>query len=408
MKLLLRLLLVVTILLGGAYGAGRLIASRSVAKRVTRARKPPLVEAVLVRPARGPLMVVASGTIVAARRVTLQPELSGRLVEVDPRLQVGGRFREGEVLARIEARSFELSVVERASQLARAELDLAVEMGRKEVAEREWEMLQEGEATAERPSALTLREPQVASARAAVAAAQSALERARLDVARTTLRAPFNLIVASEQAELGQLVTSQSRIAELIGTDRFYARVSLPVSSLSRISLPQAGRPGSEAEVVQRLGAGRDIRRRGRVERLLGELEPAGRLARVLVSIDAPLEPRGVTDGGAEDVAGLPLLLGAFVESSIHGRGFEGALEIPRAALEQGRSVWRLSADQRLELVTPEIAWRRPDSVLVTGGLEAGDLVLTTRLKGATPGMKVRVEQPMGAVEAASGGDRDD
>ena len=52
------------------------------------------------------------------------------------------------------------------------------------------------------PSSLTLREPQVAQARAQLSASRAALERVRLDLERTTIRAPFSGILRRKLVDL--------------------------------------------------------------------------------------------------------------------------------------------------------------------------------------------------------------
>ena len=61
-----------------------------------------------------------------------------------------------------------------------------------------------------------LRAPPVAAlARVGVDSARSSLERAQLYLGRTAIRAPFNAFVKEEAADLGQLVTPQSKLGVL-------------------------------------------------------------------------------------------------------------------------------------------------------------------------------------------------
>ena len=69
------------------------------------------------------------------------------------------------------------------------------------VARREWEQLGEGPG-----SPLVLREPHIAEAQAAVTAAEAALEKARLDLERTEVRAPFAGRVRHKNIDVGQFV----------------------------------------------------------------------------------------------------------------------------------------------------------------------------------------------------------
>ena len=95
--------------------------------------------------------------------------------------------------------------------------------------------------------ALAQREPQLEASRLALKAAQSALKKAQLDLTRTTLRAPFNAMVVSENVDTGQLISPQTSVARLVGTDEYHVQVSVPVASLRTVRARTADAPGSEA-----------------------------------------------------------------------------------------------------------------------------------------------------------------
>ena len=62
---------------------------------------------------------------------------------------------------------------------------------------------------------------QLEASKAALMAAESALENARLDLARTAVTAPFNAVVLSRHVNLGSQATLQGALARLAGTDAY-------------------------------------------------------------------------------------------------------------------------------------------------------------------------------------------
>ncbi len=193
--------------------------------------------------------------------------------------------------------------------------------------------------------------------------------------------------------ELGQLVGPTARLATLVGTDHFWVQVSLPFESLSAVRVPGVNAAvGSAARVVQTVGAG-TVERAGTVVRLLSDLDPAGRMARVLVEIDDPL---GLARPPEE--RGLPMLLGASVQVEIDAGVLPSAFEVPRVALREGDVVWLVGADGRLAVRPVRVAWREREAVLVGEGLAAGDRVISSPVPSAVAGMALRV--------AADGGER--
>jgi RND family efflux transporter MFP subunit len=301
----------------------------------------------------------------------LQAELGGRVIWQSPELVAGGRFKTGQPMVRIDPRDYQLAVESYRSRVNRAKLDLSIEARRGEVAKREWNAFGEMDVSDEQ-RALAQREPQLEANRLALKAAQSALKKAQLDLTRATLRAPFNAMVVSESVDTGQLLSPQTSVARLVGTDDYHVQVSVPVASLRTVRARTADAPGSEAKVVQRVGQG-TIERSAEVIRQLPDLDPGGAMARLLLNIENPLGNRG----------DLPLLLGSFVDVAIAAQPIGEAIRLPRVALRNGSSVYVMNDQNLLEIRDVQIAWTEPDAVLITGGLAANERVVTSRI--ATP-----------------------
>lgn len=380
-------LLVVMIAVGVAVA---LFKTRPTPKRTRKAALPPLVEVTPIQPSRERVRVVAMGSVVPAEEVELRAEVSGRVVALSKNLVPGGRVKKGELLIRIDPRQYDLMLQEKEAAVERAEVDLALERGRQRVAQREWKLIGKKAGTDE-GKALALRGPQLKSAEAAVAAAKSNLERAQLDVERTTIRAPFNGIVKDEAVDRGQLVTPQGKLGALVGTDRFWVQVSVPVSQLAWLAIPGTNASeGSKAEVVQDLGGDRSVRRTGRVVRLLGDLDPKGRMARLLVEVGDPL---GLAlEDPPEDH--MPLLVGAYVRVQMEGRTLDRVFAVPREALRGEKQLWIADSEDTLRIREVDVAWRGRDQVYLSAGVEPGERLITSRLATPVDGMKLRISSP--------------
>lgn len=365
-------------------GAGA-VAAYLIATRPEPAREPPaprgaLVEARTVHRRPHRLDVTAYGTVVPARTLTVRPQVSGRVARVHPHLAPGGRVRAGELLFEIERDEYALAVREARTALGRARARLEVERGRHAVARREWRRFGDAIPADGAEPALAQRLPQLREARLAVEAAAARLDRARLALDRTRVRAPFDAFVRDESVELGQLVDPGVPVATLVGTRTFWVEVAVPVDRLAVIALPGAGdAEGARATVVHEGTAG-DVVRPGRVVQLRGDLEPNGRMARLLVAIEDPFGAPGVP----------PLLVGSFVRVDLEGARVEPLIAVPRAALRDGREVW-VYAGGRLDIRRPEIAWGLPDVVLVRDGLADGDRIVTSRIPAPVEGMRLRL-----------------
>ena len=395
-RTVLQIVLVLAALGAGAGALAFMRATKPEAQREEKAAQSILVEVLTVRSAGHEVAVRAHGTVVPKTKVVAQSQISGRIVAQSPSLVPGGRVKKGEVLARIDPRDYQLALEARKAEVSRAKLELSLEEGRQEVASREWKMFgqitEKANDSENAEEQLALRGPQLRTAKVSVAAAQSALDRAKLDLTRTAVVAPFNALVLDEQVDVGQLVTPQSPLATLVGTDSYWVQVSVPVENLAFIAMPNVGTKttGASAKIVQKTGS-RRIERTGRVAQLLPDLDAGGAMARMLVEIDDPL---GLKPGASsEQNAALPLLLNAYVDVEIAATAIDSAIEVPRAAVRDGDNVFVVDEQSRLRIRPVGIAWRRPDSVLVSSGLDDGAQVIVSPVAAPVDGMTVRAEQ---------------
>jgi RND family efflux transporter MFP subunit len=387
-KEILRRLLPLVIIAVGVLGAWWLVANRPRAQREQVEPIPPLVQVLEAKRSSEPVTVVAMGTVVPAKRVVLQPEVSGRIVTQSPQLQPGGLFKAGDVILRIDPRDYETAVKQQEAAVERAHLEVEIEKGRQVIAEREWKLLEEDISLDGASQNLALRRPQQKNARVALEAAESMLEQAKLQLERTTVYAPFNAVVKEEFVDEGQLVNPQTQLATLIGTDRFWVQVSVPVDRLQWMAFSDAGKDeGFNVRVVQEVSADTRIELPGRLVRLLGDLDPVGRMARVLVEIEDPL---GLKD--KKNPERVPLMLGAYVRVEMEGRRAEEVFRVPRTAIREGDQVWIANEKDRLEVRPVEVFWRSKDTVLIRHGLREGDRVVTDTIPLPIPNMKLRVE----------------
>ena len=391
-----RILAPLLVLAIGVTAMVALIKSRPQAIKKPAVKVLPLVEiSSVVEVDSQQVTVQGMGTVRPARVLILQPEVMGRVVSHHDQLVAGGRLKEGEELLRIDDREYTLIAEQQRAQVARAKLELQIEQGRKAIAQREWDAMKSSiVSTDDAGRSLALREPHLRAARSGVQSARSALDRSLLQVERTVLTAPFNAYVREEGIEVGQFVGLQSRLATLVGTDSVWVEVSLPVDKLSWISLPDAGgREGSVAWVEHDVGKGAPVRRQGRVLRLLEELDPRGRMARVLVEVQDPF-------GGVE-ADQFPLLVGAYVSVSIEGRSLSKVMAIPRVALHGDDHVWVVDENDQLVRQVVTVAWRERDRLFVSEGLRAGDRLVTSPVASPVQGTLVRVLIPENTATGA-------
>jgi RND family efflux transporter MFP subunit len=406
MRRFLRILLPVLILVAAVAAARALmLAKPEVAARPQAKRELPVM-VLRAQPAAHPIELQGLGEVKPVRRLVMQSEVSGRVVERNGALMPGGLLLRGEPLVRVDGRDHATVVAAQTAAVEQATAAMVEERGRKQVAEFEWQA--SAQQLSEDARKFALRETHARSVEASVSSARSQLDKARRDLAKTQVKVPFDALVLEASVELGQLVTPVASLATVVAIDRYWVEVAVPVSQLIHFEIPgvnlATGAKGSPAKVLLDAGAGVVIERTGFVERLLGQVDAKGRMARLLVAVDDPLGLAAArafvaAPETAKPRATLPLLLGSFVRVHIDGAPLVDTTELPRVALVDDESVW-LVADGKLVRREVEVAWRNVDTVLVRG-LRAGDAVVTTPLASPTEGMVVRIEGEAPALIAA-------
>jgi RND family efflux transporter MFP subunit len=342
-----------------------------------------IVQTIPLVPQRRSVAVTASGSVIQSRKVVIKPQVTGQVIWQSESITIGGQVKEGDELIRIDPKDYELALAEVQSNFEQARFEQEVESGRQVIAEHEWNELQSDLDMEEVNKSLVLRKPHLRRAEALMEKARNDIEIAKLQLSRTVITAPFNAMVIEESVEVGQLLDPGSDICELVGTDEFWIQVTLPFSQLKWVQFPEEGRPGAESHVILDMGDGESVVWEGRVIRLLSDLDPLGRMARLIVSVTDPLDLR------RRSASKLPLLLGSFVEVKIDAGELEDTLTIPRAALREGNRIWVVGDDHVLKILPATVLWRETETVLISNNLEKGDQLIVSDLRAALPGMKV-------------------
>lgn len=385
--ILLKIALPIAILLAGFAGMQLMVHSRSSPKKEVKESKGVLVEVKRVTREDLPVAVVGTGTVGAGQEASITPQVNGRVAYLAPGFVVGGLFREGDLLFRIEDTDYRLAIERAKAAIAKARLDLATIEGQARVARIEWERLRLAETR--EPSPLVFYEPQLENARANVDSAEAALSQAELDLARTSVHAPFPCLVRSEEIDLGQYVTVGKSVATVAGTGAAEIVVPLPLEEMQWITIPRKGDAGNGSKASVTLAVGDQVLAwKGRVVRSLREVDPRGRMARVVVAVADPYN----LDRG-EGPERRDLEFGMFVDVEIRGRTLAGVFAVPRSALRDGDTVWTMDDEGRLRVTPVAVVRRGRDTVVLRDGIEEGDRVVLTNISGAAEGMQLRLAE---------------
>ncbi len=374
------------VLIASVAAAAYITKSSPTARKRPPPRIAPLVQVVRAQPATHEVVISAMGTVIPAREIVLESRVGGEIVFVNPAFSEGGFLKKGAEVLRIDPQDYNLALTLAQARVKDAESKLMLLEEEAAAARDEWRMLYNGRQKDDSgpPPPLLVKKPQLSAARAMLTAEKAEVQKARLDLARTKIRTPFNAIVRSKNVDIGSQVSGQEKLAELVGTDEYWIQASIPVERLSWIMIPRSpAESGSKVRILYRNTHDRS----GRIIKLLGALDTEGRMARILVEVQDPLGLKATEDNQ------LPLLIGEYVRIEIAGRQLQNVYRIPRAALRDDANLWIVSADGKLDIRKVEIVWRDARTVLLREGLEPGDRLIVSDLASPILGMPVQVAE---------------
>ncbi len=335
------------------------------------------------------LMIETQGTVMAKQVIDLEPQVSGEVQDVAASFVAGGRFKKGDVILSIDPRDYELAVVTAEASIAERNQRVMQEDAEAALAAAEWEELGQGEA-----SDLTLRKPQREGALAALKSAEASLDRAKLDLERTVIKAPFAGILTEKNVDLGQFLNRGAKIGTFYSTETLEIRLPLTDRDLSQFDLSglQTGNKNFKVTLTGQF-ASKKSTWTGRIVRTEGIIDVNSRILYVVAEL------KGDELYSQEDRT--PITIGQFVSAEIEGRSFESVVRLPRESLRQGNQVLVVDKDNKLRTRMVNVLETNSEFIVVSSGIQEGDIVNLSQLGISVDGMLVETSPIVKTAPAA-------
>ncbi len=186
------------------------------------------LETAPVKAAQGEEIYVAEGVVEAVRQSSISPQVAGRILQLS--VKAGDSVQKGQVLVRIDSQAATQQARASGAQVlaAQAQLDVA----RKEL-QRQQHLFQKQYIS---QAALDQAEAQFKATEAAVRGTSAQANAARTQTGFFTLTAPYNGIVASVPAEIGDMAMPGSPILTLYDPQALRVVAPLPQSKASQLA----------------------------------------------------------------------------------------------------------------------------------------------------------------------------
>ncbi|HEX5958630.1 MAG TPA: efflux RND transporter periplasmic adaptor subunit [Hyphomicrobiaceae bacterium] len=282
-------------------------------------------------------------------------------------VNAGDRVKVGQLVARLD--DTDLKLAERGARAA-----VVSARTRREVAginvDRAKPLLPQGYISR---AAYDVRRSEHDAAISALDTAEAQLRQATNAVGYATLTADKAGVVTAVLAEPGQVVSAGQPVIAIAEAGAVEVAIAVPEQDAGRIAVGQPARVA--------LWAGPDTGAAGRIREIAGQADAASRTYAVRVALPDPPE-------------GTRLGMTATVALHIDG-GEDAALQVPLTALTESDGVsvvFVVDTGKSTVRRTPvTVVGIVDDGVRVTGGLTAGELVVTGGVQFLRDGMRVRI-----------------
>lgn len=330
-------------------------------------------------------IIVATGTVQPVEDVMLSSLVGGQVIRRDDSFIPGGFVKKGEVLLQIDPSDYQNTLELRKSELQQAETNLDVEMGRQEVAEQDLELLGIDSLSQDQRS-LVLRKPQLNSVEANLKSARASVQQAQLNLSRTTIKAPFDAHILSQNVTIGSQVSPGDNLGRLVGTDFYWINLTVPVNKIKWLNFPDSdSEKGSPVKIMSTSAWNKDDFREGYLYKQVGALDDQTRLARVLVRVPDPLGRNSEKDKPE-------LMIGSFVEAHMQAEEIKDVVRLNRDLIRSNNTVWVMQEGE-LQIREVEILLTDAKYSYIKNGLEDGDSVVVTNLSTVSNGIKLRTQK---------------
>lgn len=335
-----------------------------------------LVSAQQVFPQDVTLNLASYGTVSPKYKTQLVSEVQGRIIKISPEFDSGIMVKKGQILAYIEPADYETDLNQAEAVLAQSIAALDEEIARGKVAKIEFKDFNNG-----LPPELGLRLPQLKKEQANVKYAQASVKRAKRNLDRTVIKAPFDGIIRSRNIELGEYVTKGTNFGELYGTQT--AEIRLPISNSDLTYLESTSNPSAEVKLSTSL-AGKNIIWTGKIVRSEGIIDSENRMIYLVAEINDPYQlqtqrPNDVT-----------LKYGSFVNASITGKTIDGVVKLPRHLVRNGH-IALVKSNNTIEIRKVNVVQTDIENVFIKDSLAKNELISLTPANQLTHGQKVKI-----------------
>ncbi len=416
---LLRFLRVVIVLIIAIALAKFLIVLKKNPEKKEIIVTPPSVQVITAKPVSKVMIVDAYGTVKPGKLVKIAAEVSGRIDYIHPSFIEGGEVKKGQVLIKIDQRTYKLNkqlghvrvkqaqtdIQQFKQDIENLKNDIKLSQANLKLVEKEFQRvkrLSENQFASKNSldrteqqylqakiqfqnlsNRLSLTDTLMEQKNFALAMAKVDFQKADLALKKTTIRSDFHGFVLNKFAETGEYINPGQIMGSIYQKDNLDVDVRIPLEKLRWIeSFFENGKTPGAKVTMANLDKIKPFVWDAKVARIKAKIDETTRTLPMTIEILKPaLNIKNV----------FQLKPGAFVKCSIAGETYENIFVLPRYLLKRDDILYTIK-NKHLKMKRVNILRKFEDEVYIDQGLNAGDKIIISPLLEAMEGMELTIK----------------
>lgn len=227
--------ILIMLALAGA-GAKWLVANKPEIKKHTKKTSAPVVKVASLKKQNYIITIHSSGVVEAQTQTNIVAEVAGKIIKIGKAFQEGNYVKNKSFLIKIDETDYLNNINIAKAEITQQQLGLQEQLVQRKLAKQDWNLFGEKK---KKPSELALRTPHIASARAAVQAANIRMKQAKTQLSRTAIHAPYNGRVLQRSVGMGQYVTPGTVLGKVFATNAIEVRLPLSLTDYEQLAMPE-------------------------------------------------------------------------------------------------------------------------------------------------------------------------
>ncbi|WP_457551348.1 efflux RND transporter periplasmic adaptor subunit [Desulfobacula sp.] len=396
-----------------------LISSKKVPEKKEIVKIPPSVKVMVATPVSKVMTVDAFGTVRPRKLVKIAAEVPGRIEYIHPLFIEGGLIHKGELIVRIDQRSYKLNrnagkvrikqaktdIVRLKQDIVNLKNDILLSRASAELAKKELKRLQAlSESQFASKNSLDRSEQQYLQARIALqnitnrlsltdtlmeqkntvlAMARIDFQKADLALEKTEIKSEFDGLILDKFAEQGEYVNPGQTLGSIYQKDHLDVDVRIPLEKMKWIgSFFENGKTPAAKVMVANFDNMESHVWDAKVARVKAKIDEKTRtLPMTLEILNPDVKVKNIFD----------LKPGTFVKCSIIGEIHQNIYVLPRYLLKSDNILFTIN-NSHLKMKKVSVLRKFEEEIYINSGLAPGDQIISSPLPGALDGMELTIK----------------